>query len=66
MPGYRTPLIQYIENTRMSYFADNIMKELIPLTCYYQKRTKPYNYLRIEIPFSCGKRVRKWPILQYL
>ncbi len=55
MPGYRTPLIQYIENTRMSYFADNIMKELIPLTCYYQKRTKPYNYLRIEIPFFMWK-----------
>ena len=56
MPGYRTPLIQYIENTRMSYFADNIIK----------KGQNHITIYELKYLFSCGKRVRKWPILQYL
>ncbi|MBL7700547.1 MAG: hypothetical protein JNK79_20475 [Chitinophagaceae bacterium] len=49
-PGYRTPLIQYVEKTRESIFEPEEYKDLIPLTCYYHKYHKPYNFIRIEIP----------------
>ncbi|MFW2475288.1 MAG: hypothetical protein ACN4EP_00135 [Sediminibacterium sp.] len=49
-PGQRTPLIQYVEKTREGYFDTPAMKKLLPLTCYYHKFNKPYNFIRIEIP----------------
>lgn len=49
-PGFRTPLIHYVEKTRAPLFADDVMKGLHPLTCYYHKFNRPYNFIRIEIP----------------
>ena len=49
-PGCRTPLIQYVEKTREGYFDTAALKKLLPLTCYYQKFNKPYQYIRIEVP----------------
>ncbi len=50
LPGYRTPLIQYVEKTRASLFESPEYKGLAPLTCYYHKYNRPYNFIRIEIP----------------
>lgn len=49
-PGYRTPLIEYIEITRESIIQKPGYERLKPLTCYYHKRSKPFNFIRIEIP----------------
>ncbi len=49
-PGYRTPLIEYIEQTREPIIQKEGFEGLKPLTCYYHKRSKPYNFIRIEIP----------------
>lgn len=55
-PGYRTPLIEYIEKTRIAAIINKDPKiktgveGLKPVTCYYQSRSKPYNFIRIEIP----------------
>lgn len=49
-PGFRTPLIQYVENTRAPIFEDQALKGLHPLTCYYHKFNRPYNFIRLEIP----------------
>ncbi|WP_419700065.1 hypothetical protein [Mucilaginibacter sp. NFX135] len=49
-PGFRTPLIEYIEITREPIIKQPGLEGLKPLTCYYHKRTKPYNFIRIEIP----------------
>ncbi len=49
-PGYRTPLIEYIEKTREPIVKKDGFEGLKPLTCYYHKRSKPYSFIRIEIP----------------
>ncbi|MBN8879024.1 MAG: hypothetical protein J0I32_15865 [Sphingobacteriales bacterium] len=49
-PGYRTPLIEYIEKTREGIIKEPGLEGLKPLTCYYHKRSKPYNFVRLEIP----------------
>lgn len=49
-PGYRTPLIEYIEPTREGAINEPGLEGLKPLTCYYHKRSKPYNFIRLEIP----------------
>ncbi|HMQ78581.1 MAG TPA: hypothetical protein PKE39_01295 [Ignavibacteria bacterium] len=49
-PGFRTPLIEYIEKTREGVISDPELEGLKPVTCYYHKRTKPYNFIRLEIP----------------
>jgi hypothetical protein len=49
-PGYRTPLIEYIEKTREPIIQKEEFKGLKPLTCYYHKRSKPYSFIRIEVP----------------
>lgn len=49
-PGFRTPLIEYIEETREPIIKKEEFKGLKPLTCYYHKRSKPYNFIRIEVP----------------
>ncbi|HYG50691.1 MAG TPA: hypothetical protein VD905_07295 [Flavobacteriales bacterium] len=55
-PGYRTPLTEYIERTRLGALVNddpNIstgVEGLKPVTCYYQRRSKPYNFIRLEIP----------------
>lgn len=49
-PGFRTPLIEYIEETREAIIKEPGLEGLKPLTCYYHKRSKPYSFVRIEIP----------------
>lgn len=49
-PGYRTPLIEYIEPTREGAINQSGLEGLKPLTCYYHKHSKPYNFVRLEIP----------------
>ncbi|MBL7882394.1 MAG: hypothetical protein JNN23_21360 [Chryseobacterium gambrini] len=49
-PGYRTPLIEYIEKTREPIIQKEGYQGLKPLTCYYHKRSKPYSFIRIEVP----------------
>ncbi|MFZ7116560.1 MAG: hypothetical protein ACO1G9_14355 [Bacteroidota bacterium] len=49
-PGFRTPLIEYIEPTREGAINEEGLEGLKPITCYYHKRSKPYNFIRIEIP----------------
>ncbi|MBA5630373.1 hypothetical protein [Moheibacter lacus] len=49
-PGYRTPLIEYIEKTREPIIQKEGYGGLKPLTCYYHKRSKPYSFIRIEVP----------------
>ncbi|NII27592.1 hypothetical protein HB364_21090 [Pseudoflavitalea sp. X16] len=49
-PGYRTPLIEYVEKTRQQIIEKEGFEGLKPLTCYYHKRAKPYSFVRIEIP----------------
>lgn len=49
-PGYRTPLIEYIEKTREPIIQSPGLEGLKPLTCYYHKRSKPYSFIRVEIP----------------
>ncbi len=49
-PGFRTPLVEYIEETREGIIKEPGLEGLKPLTCYYHKRSKPYNFVRIEIP----------------
>lgn len=49
-PGFRTPLIEYIEITREPIIKQPGLEGLKPLTCYYHKRSQPYNFIRIEIP----------------
>lgn len=50
LPGTRTPLIEYIEKTREGALDTETLKGLKPLTCYYQKRSKPFGFVRLEIP----------------
>lgn len=49
-PGFRSPLVQYVEKTRSEIFRDKALDGLRPLTCYYHKFNRPYNFIRIEIP----------------
>jgi hypothetical protein len=49
-PGFRTPLIEYIEITREQIIKEPGLEGLKPLTCYYHKRSKPYSFIRLEIP----------------
>lgn len=49
-PGYRTPWIEYIERTREGAINSEELKGLKPITCYYHKRSKPYNFIRLEMP----------------
>ena len=49
-PGFRTPLIEYIEPTREAAIDQPGFEGLKPITCYYHKRSKPYNFVRLEIP----------------
>jgi hypothetical protein len=50
LPGYRTPLVEYIEPTREGAIDEPELQGLKPVTCYYHKRCKPYNFIRIEMP----------------
>jgi hypothetical protein len=50
IPGYRTPLIEFIEKTRAGAISSPHLQGLKPLTCYYHKRSRPYSFIRIEIP----------------
>lgn len=50
IPGFRTPLIEYIESTRKGAIARPELEGLMPVTCYYHKRSRPYNFIRIEMP----------------
>ena len=49
-PGFRTPMIEYIEENRQAIIEEEQFKGLKPITCYYHKRSKPYSFIRIEIP----------------
>lgn len=49
-PGERTALVEYIEPTRAPAIADPELAGLKPVTCYYHKRSKPYSFVRIEMP----------------
>jgi len=49
-PGFRTPLIEYIEKTREGAISGENYKGLKPVTCYYHKRSRPYNFIRLEMP----------------
>lgn len=48
-PGFRTPLIEYIEKTREG-IINNGLEGFKPVTCYYHKRSKPYGFIRLEMP----------------
>jgi hypothetical protein len=50
VPGSRTPLVEYIEKTREGAIGKEELKGLKPVTCYYHKRSKPYGFIRIEMP----------------
>jgi len=49
-PGFRTPLVEYIESTRAGIIKEPGLEGLKPVTCYYHKRSKPYGFVRLEIP----------------
>jgi hypothetical protein len=49
-PGTRTPMIEYIEKTREGALNTDALKGLKPVTCYYHKRSKPYGFVRVEMP----------------
>ncbi len=49
-PGTRIPLIEYIEPTREAAINDPMHEGLRPLTCYYHKRSRPFNFVRLEVP----------------
>ena len=49
-PGYRTPMIEYVEKTREGIVNEDHLKGLRPITCIYHKRTKPHSFLRLEMP----------------
>lgn len=47
-PGQRTPLIKAIPIARRNYVTSK--PDLFPLVCYYMRKTKPHNIIRLEIP----------------
>ena len=49
-PGYRTPMIEYIEKTREGVVNEEHLKGLRPITCIYHKRNRPHSFLRLEMP----------------
>lgn len=48
LPGHRTPMIEFMEENRKKSLHDT--NKLIPYTCYYHKRSKPYSIIRVELP----------------
>jgi hypothetical protein len=59
-PGQRTALVQGVSNTRkkivMNIDGHIGDPDLMPLNCYYLSRTRPYTYIRLEIPVFFYKR----------
>jgi len=47
-PGQRTPLMAAVPLARQEIVKQE--KELMPLTCYYYRRLKPHNFIRLELP----------------
>lgn len=53
-PGERTPLIKAIPVARRNYIKNNM--SLFPLVCYYMRKTKPHNIIRLEVPIFMFNR----------
>ncbi|MEQ9231587.1 MAG: DNA double-strand break repair nuclease NurA [Cyclobacteriaceae bacterium] len=49
-PGHRSPFVEFIEPTRVGAISEPGMEGLVPITCFYHKKSKPHSFLRIEIP----------------
>lgn len=50
LPGTRTPMISYMADNRKSAIDSPELSGLAPVTCFYHKKSKPFNIIRIEMP----------------
>lgn len=53
-PGERTPLIKAIPIARRNYVKEH--EEFFPLVCYYMRKNKPHNVIRLEVPIFMFNR----------